>query len=160
MFRKASSYGKQLREKQKVKRIYGILEKQFKRYYERAAKFKGVTGEELLRYLEQRLDNIVYRLGLAPTRASARQFIGHGHILVNGRKVDIPSYQVKKGEVISLRPQALKIPIVKKVLEEKKPLIPGWLKRQGPAGKVVALPKRKDIVEDINEQLIVEYYSR
>lgn len=160
IFTKLSSYGQQLREKQKVKRIYGILEKQFKRYYQRAAKFKGITAEQLLRYLEQRLDNVAYRLNFVPTRTAARQIVSHGHILVNGQKVDIPSYQVKKGQVISLKQRALKIPIVKKALEEKGGIVPRWLKRRGPAGKVVSLPRKEDIAEDINEQLIIEYYSR
>lgn len=159
MYGRISDYGRQLREKQKVKRIYGIIESQFKKYYEKAAKFKGVTGEQLLRYLEQRLDNVVYRLGFAPTRNAARQLVGHGHIVVKDRKVDIPSYQVKVGDIISLRPKTLKVPIVQKTLSEKIEA-PAWLQKKASAGKVVSLPKREDIKEDINEQLIVEFYSR
>lgn len=159
MYRKTSDYGKQLREKQKVKRIYGIIESQFKKYYEKAAKFKGVTGEQLLRYLEQRLDNVVYRFGFAPTRASARQMVAHGHVVVNDRTVDIPSYQVEKGDIISLKARTIKVPIVKKTLGEKTEA-PSWLQKKASAGKVVSLPKREDIKEDINEQLIVEFYSR
>lgn len=158
--RKLSDYGRQLREKQRVKRIYGIFEKQFKKYFLVASKKKTATGEKLLKLLERRLDNIVYRLGLTPTRAAARQLIVHGHFLVNDDKVDAPSYLVKIGDVISLKAKSLQIPIIKKMLEEKNPIIPSWLKRKGPAGKVVSEPKRDDIRADINEQLIVEYYSR
>lgn len=158
--KKLSDYGRQLREKQKVKRIYGVAEKQFKKYFLTASQKKTVAGEELLKLLERRLDNIVYRLGLTPTRAAARQLIVHGHFLVNNRKVDIPSYLAKVGDVINFKAKSLQIPLVKKKLEEKNPLIPSWLKRKGPVGKVVSEPKRDDMRADINEQLIVEYYSR
>lgn len=157
---KLSDFGKQLREKQKVKRIYGIIEKQFRKYYDKAARFPGVTGDMLLQTLERRLDNVVYRLGLAPTRASARQLVGHGHILVNERKVDIPSYQVAIGDIISLTSKTLSMPSVAKMLEEKTLLIPSWLEKKAALGKVIALPKREDIKEAINEQMIVEFYSR
>lgn len=158
--RRPSDYALRLREKQKVKRIYGLLEKQFRRCFLKASKKKAVAGEELLKLLEKQLSNVVYRLGLAPTRMAARQLVAHGHVLVNDKKVDIPSYQVRKGETIAFKNKSLEIPIVKKMLSEKKPLLPSWLKRRGPVGKVVGEPKREDVRADINEQLIVEYYSR
>lgn len=159
-FRKTSDFGKQLREKQKVKRIYGLLEKQFRKYFEQASRNPANTGEVLLTLLERRLDNVLYRLGLAPTRAAARQFVGHGHVQVDGKRVNIPSFQVVSGMIITPKSRLLETPVVKKLLEEKDMSIPGWLKRQGPAGKILRLPKREDIVDDINEQLIIEFYSR
>lgn len=158
--RKISDYGKQLREKQKVKRIYGVLEKQFQRYFEKASRVPENTGEVLLSLLERRLDNTVYRLGLAPTRASARQYVSHGHILVNGKKVNIPSFQVDKDMIITPKNKLLATPVVKKLLEEKNPNIVAWFERKGPVGKVVRLPTREDITDAIDEQLIIEYYSR
>lgn len=158
--RRLSDYGKQLREKQKAKRIYGVLEKQFKRYYERAAKFKGATGPTLLRFLETRLDNVVYRLGLASTRALARQLINHGHVILNNKKVTIPSYEVHVGDVITLGKKAFEIPAVKKILADKSVNLPSWLSRKGPVGKVEKLPDETHFTENIDEQLIVEYYSR
>lgn len=158
--RKTSDYGKQLREKQKVKRIYGLLEKQFRKYFDQASRDKANTGETLLILLESRLDNTVYRLGMAPTRASARQFVNHGHILVDGERVNIPSFQINEGMVITPKQKLLETPLLKKLLAEKDMISPGWLKRQGPVGKVLRLPKRDDIVDDISEQLIIEFYSR
>lgn len=158
--RKPSDYGIQLREKQKVKRIYGILERQFKKYFQIATKETRNTGEALLSILERRLDNIIYRLHLSPTRMSARQIINHGHVLIDGKKVDIPSFLVNQGMVLTLKQKMLVSPLVKKMLEEKQPAIVSWLSRKGPVGKVMRLPKRDDIPEDINEQLIIEYYSR
>lgn len=158
--RKPSGYALQLREKQKAKRIYGVLEKQFRRYFDSALKFKGNTGEALLQQLERRLDNILYRLALTPTRASARQFVTHGHVLVNGRKMSIPSYEVKVDDVVTLSATGLGIPAVKKQLDEKNAPLPEWLERKGPVGKLVRVPGRTQIEADINEQLIVEYYSR
>lgn len=158
--RKLSDYGIQLREKQKVKWLYGIMEKQFHRYFEQATKTPGATGSELLRLLEQRLDNVVYRLGLAPTRAAARQMVVHGHVQVNQKKVDRPSYQVSPGETIQLSDKALKIPVIAGLLSEKGKNIPSWLERQAAVGRVKATPNRDHIDVDINEQLIVEYYSR
>lgn len=158
--RKPSGYAFQLREKQKVKRIYGLFEKQFKKYFLKASKKRAAAGEELLKLLEKRLDNVVYRLRFVPTRAMARQLIAHGHVLVEGKKIDIPSYQVKKGEIVTLRNKSLGIPVVKKLISEKKPLLPSWLDKKGPIGKVIDEPKREDISADINESLIVEYYSR
>jgi small subunit ribosomal protein S4 len=158
--RKPTDYGKQLREKQKVKRMYGIMEHQFKRYYQEAAKTKGVTGEALLSYLERRLDNVIYRLGFAPTRASARQLVRHGHVLVSDKRVDIPSYKVAIGDVISLKQKSTKIPTIVKMLSEKTHVVPSWLQKKAIAGKITSLPKREDISEGIEEQLIVEFYSR
>lgn len=158
--RKISSYGRQLREKQKVKRIYGVAEKQFKGIVAQAQKVRGNTGEALLASLERRLDNVVYRLGFAPTRPGARQLISHGHILVDGTKVNIPSYQAKSGQTITLDTTAQKIPEVKKLLEEKKGETPAWLERKAAVGRVKKLPAREDILEPISEQDVVEFYSR
>lgn len=158
--RKQSNFAVQLREKQKVKRFYGVLERQFRRYFEHAKKWKGNTGEMLLQFLERRLDNVLYRIGFAPTRASARQLVSHGHVIVDGEKVDIPSFLVEKGQVVSLKQKSMEMPLVKKMLEEKSFITPEWLERSGPVGKIVRLPVRTDIREDISEQLIVEHYSR
>lgn len=158
--KKLSDFGLQLREKQKAKRIYSVLERQFRNYYRKALKFKGNTGETLLLQLERRLDNVLYRLGLAPTRAAARQLVTHGHVNVNNQKMSIPSYQVVITDVISLTPKAMEIPAIKKMLEDKNPILPAWLDRKGAVGKLVAFPKRDQIDANINEALIVEYYSR
>jgi len=155
-----SKYGEQLAEKQKLKRIYGILEKQFRRYFQEALKAREETGKTLLHLLERRLDNVIYRLGFAPSRSVARQLVRHGHILVNNKKVNIPSYQVKPGEIISLTPKALKMEVVSKSLEEKERKIPSWLQRKAAVGKIDRLPERNEINFDINEGLIVEFYSR
>jgi len=160
MRRRLSEYGVQLREKQKAKRTYGVLERQFRRYFKKAFKKRGVTGEALLQLLESRLDNVVYRLGFVPSRSVARQLVRHGHILVDGKKVDIPSYQVKPGQVINLNPKAMKMEVVKKSLAEKKKEIPSWLQKKAAVGKIIRLPTREEIGADIAEQLIVEYYSR
>ena len=143
-----------------MKRMYGILEKQFSNYFKEASRNKGNTGEMLLTLLERRLDNVLYRLHLAPTRTAARQYITHGHGQVDGKKVNIPSFIVRADMVISPKQKILVIPPVKKLLEEESPAIPSWLQRNGPAGKIVRLPSREDISEDINEQLIIEFYSR
>jgi len=158
--RNASQYGRQLREKQKVKRLYGLMEKQFRRYVDEAAKSKGNTGVLLLSLLERRLDNTLFRLGFAPSRPAARQFVGHRHVLVNGKKVSIPSYQVRVGEVISLSGKAMKIPVIKKLIDDEDITPPSWLKRKAAVGKVESLPKREDITEPVSEQDIVEFYSR
>lgn len=158
--KKMLDYALQLREKQKVKRIYGVMEKQFKQYFSKAAKKKAATGVKLLKLLEKRLDNVVYRMGFAPTRSAARQLVAHGHVLVNEQTINIPSCQVKKNEIVRLKNKSLEIPAVKKMLSEKGITLPSWLKRKGPVGKVIGEPKREDIRADINEQLIVEYYSR
>lgn len=158
--RKQSEYGTQLREKQKVKRMYGLMERQFRRYYVMARKWRGNTGDMLVQFLERRLDNTLYRLGLVPTRTSARQFVSHGHILVNGKKVNIPSYLVRADEVVTIKSKAAEIPAIKKCLDDKTFTPPEWLERKGPAGKIVRLPERSDVTEDINTQFIVEHYSR
>jgi small subunit ribosomal protein S4 len=158
--RRISQYGKQLREKQKIKRLYGLMERQFKRYVNKALKSKGNTGEVLFSLLERRLDNTVFRLGFAPTRPSARQLVSHKHVYVDGRSVNIPSYQVKPGETITLSGVSLEIPSIKKLLEDKDFKVPSWLKRRAAAGKVVSLPKREDITELLSEQDVVEFYSR
>jgi small subunit ribosomal protein S4 len=158
--RKTSDFGLQLREKQKVKRLYGMMERQFRRFFKIAKKWRGNTGNKFLQFLECRLDNTVYRAGLAPTRALTRQMVSHGHVFVNGKKVNIPSYLVQENQVITLSAKGLEIPAVKKMLDDKTFNIPKWLERKGPVAKVLRLPEREDIVEDINEQLIIEFYSR
>ena len=158
--RKTTGYGIQLREKQKVKRIYGLLEKQFRRLFEQAKKWRGNTGEKLIEFLERRLDNVLYRSGLVPTRTSARQLVSHGHVTINGEKVSIPSYRVEAGEVITFKVKSMEIPIIKKSLEDAAFQTPAWLERKGPVVKVIRAPERIEIQEDMNEQLIVEFYSR
>ena len=160
--RKVSEYGAQLKEKQKVKFVYGVLEKQFHHYYLKAANMKGITGDNLLRLLELRLDNVVYRLGLAKTRRMARQIVGHGHIRVNGQKVDIPSYQVKKGDVITLRERSTQMEMFKALREGTTVLTPKWLTfdAQNLTGTVNELPTRADIDYEVQENMIVEFYSR
>ena len=161
--RKQSEYGLQLNEKQKAKFIYGVLEKQFHKYYIMATKRDGVTGENLLQILESRLDNVVYRLGFANTRREARQMVNHGHITVNGSRVDIPSYLVKPGEVVSIKEKSRGSVRATEVLEQNALTpVPAWLDldRNTLQGKVVALASREDIDYDINETLIVELYSK
>ncbi len=158
--RKISDFGAQLREKQKVKRLYGVLERQFRKTFTLAMKQKGNTGEKLLEYMERRLDNVIYRMGFSPTRGLSRQLVSHGHVMVDGKRVNIPSFRTAKDMVITLRPKALEIPAVKKILDDKAVRTPEWLERIGPVGKIVRMPERADIAEDINEQLIVEHYSR
>lgn len=155
-----SQYGKQLREKQKVKRLYGISEAQFRNYVTEAFKAKGNTGEAILVSLEKRLDNTVFRLGFAPSRPAARQLVSHRHVLVNGKKVNIPSYKVVKGDTVSLDGKALAIPEVKKSLDTKDFKLASWLERKAAVGKVSGDPKREDITEAMSEQDIVEFYSR
>lgn len=158
--RKPGDFAIQLREKQKVKRMYGILERQFRRLFRKAMKEKGATGQALLQFLELRLDNVVYRLGFTPSRAMARQLVTHGHVLVDGKKLDIPSCEMKVNQTLSLDGKALATPAVKKLLEDKKPTVPGWLERKAAVGRIARLPIKEDLTSDINEQLIVEYYSR
>ena len=160
--KKTSEYGAQLKEKQKVRFIYGVLEKQFRHYYVKASNMKGVTGENMLSLLELRLDNVVYRLGLAKTRRMARQVVGHGHIRVNGKKVDIPSYQVSKGDVITLRERSTQIEMFKALREGTSVLTPTWLSFDAPnlTGTVNELPTRADIDYEVQENMIVEFYSR
>jgi len=158
--RSSSQYGKQLREKQKVKRLYGILEKQFRNYVDEALKIKGNTGERLVKLLESRLDNVVYRLGFAPSRPASRQLVSHRHVLVDGKRVNIPSYRVRTGQTISLTTKGLLVPSVKKALEEKDLTLPGWLERRAAVGRIVSEPKIEDVLEPISAQDIVEFYSR
>ena len=158
--RKVSEYGMQLREKQKVKRFYGLFEKQFKRYFEIASRRKGITGEILLVLLEQRLDNVVFRMGLVESRSVARQLVGHGHVLVDGKKVTIPSYQIKPGQTVTLAAKALKLESVKQAMTDKSRKIPAWLKRKAVVGKMARLPEREEVDTDIDEHLIIEFYSR
>jgi small subunit ribosomal protein S4 len=159
--KKTSEYGLQLREKQKVKRMYGLLERQFRRYYKESTKKKGETGTILLQKLETRLDNVVYRLGLTLSRAQARQLVSHGHVVVNDKKVSIPSYEVKKNDITTLSDKAQKFILVKEASEVvKKEDIPSWLEKKGLSGKMSDLPEREEIAADINDQLIVEFYSR
>ena len=161
--KKQSEYGMQLNEKQKVKFFYGVLEKQFRLYYERAEKMPGITGENLLAILEQRLDNVVFRLGFAMTRREARQLVNHGHVTVNGRKVNIPSFQVKPGMVISLTEKGKSMQKVKENIEDNafRPA-PKWIEydKNNMTAKIVAVPARDDIDMPIEEHLIVELYSK
>lgn len=160
---KASDYGVQLREKQKVKRIYGLLEKQFRGYFERADRMKGVTGTNLLTLLERRLDNVVYRLGFASSRSESRQLVSHGHFTLNGRKVTIPSIRVKAGDLVELREKSRKIAQINESLDAVvRRGIPQWLEldRDACKGVVKILPVREDITTPIQEQLIVELYSK
>ena len=164
MRRKQSEYAMQLNEKQKVKFIYGILEKQFRMYYEKAAKAPGITGENLLTTIERRLDNVVYRLGFAMTRREARQAVNHGHFTVNGKRVDIPSYLVSVGDVIEVSERSLSSVMFKRLLGEDAPVftIPQWLERDKNTlkGTVVKMPAREDIDFPVEETLIVELYSK
>ena len=160
---KVVGYGLQLREKQKVKRIYGLMEGQFRNYFEKAERSKGVTGETLLQMLERRLDNAVYRLGFSSSRSQGRQLVGHGHVRVNNVKVNIPSFQVKPGDVISIHDKSQKIPTIINSLEMIGSRgVPSWLELDGSkfTGKVLALPKREDTNLPVQERLIVELYSK
>ena len=161
--RKESEYGMQLREKQKVKFIYGVLEKQFRGYYKHALRQEGVTGENLMRILESRLDNVVFRLGFARTRKEARQTVTHGHITVNGKRVDIPSYRVRPGDLVAVAPKAKELLVIKSALvSNERVTVPAWLEVdiEKLQGSVLSLPTRDQIDLDINEQLIVELYSK
>ena len=161
--RKESEYAMQLREKQKAKFIYGVLEKQFRGYFKRAKSMEGQTGENLMTILETRLDNVVFRLGFARTRKEARQIVTHGHICVNGRRVDIPSFRVRPGELVSVAPKAKELLVVKSALvSNERVQVPAWLEIdiEKLQGSVLSLPTRDQIDLDINEQLIVELYSK
>jgi small subunit ribosomal protein S4 len=158
--RNRSDYEVRLRAKQRVKRQYGTLEKQFRRFFEEASHMPGPTGVNLLQLLERRLDNAVYRLGFARTRPMARQLVSHGHVRVNDKRVDIPSYILKPGEVITLAPTAVRMPVVQEELKTRRRPLPSWLERDGDAGRVTGLPRREDSDADIREDLIVEYYAR
>ena len=158
--RKLTDYGIQLREKQKARFVYGVMEKQFYKLYEEATRKEGVTGELLLQYLERRLDNVVYRLGLSTTRRQARQIVSHGHLEVNGRSVNIASYRVKQGDVITVREKSKDLAIIKEAINQKS--IPGWLSLDENAlsAKVLENPTRDAVDFDINEAMIIEFYSR
>jgi small subunit ribosomal protein S4 len=160
---KLVGYGVQLREKQKVRRLYGILEDQFREYFEKAAAMKGITGENLLHLLEQRLDNAVYRLGLATSRAEARQLVRHGHIFVSGRKVNIPSFQVAAGQELTVREKSRNSSTILRALDlAGGRALPSWLEfdRSAMKGKVLSIPRREDVNFPIQEQMIVELYSK
>jgi len=157
--RRQSEFGTQLREKQKAKAMYGLLEKQFKKLVDTVSKQKGDTEELLLSLLERRLDNIVYRLGLATSRSMARQFVSHGHVLVNSKKMSIPSYQIQEEDVVTIDTKMQKNPDIVKLLEEKKELIP-FLEKKGLVGKLKRMPKPEDVRPPFNTRQIIEYYSR
>ena len=157
--RRLSDYGIHLREKQKVKRTYSVLEKQFRNYYQMAQKSRGNTGERLLQLLESRLDNVVFRLGIVSSRSLSRQLVNHGHVKVDNSKVSIPSFQVKPGQTISLSDRGSKLKFVKDSLEKK--IAPAkWLSRKAMVGRVDRLPKREELDDSIRENLIIEFYSR
>ena len=160
---KIVGYGLQLREKQKLRRLYGILEDQFRNYFEKAARARGVAGENLLLMLEQRLDNTVYRLGFATSRAAARQLVRHGHVEVSGRKVNIPSFEVKPGQEVAIREKSRNTPSIQRALDfSGGRSVPPWLElnREAVRGKVISLPKREDVNFPIQEQMVVELYSK
>jgi small subunit ribosomal protein S4 len=156
---RVTDYGVQLKEKQKAKAIYGVSETQFRRYYAQAFRQPGDTGENLMRLLERRLDNVIYRLSLARSRPMARQLVGHGHVKVNGRRVNIPSYQVRPGEIVTLTDAAAQIPGVIEELEANR-RVPEWLDRSGHSARVMRMPGREYVDLPINEELIVAFYAR
>ena len=158
--RKLTEYGIQLREKQKAKFVYGVMEKQFYKLYEEATRKEGVTGELLLQYLERRLDNVIYRLGFGTTRRQARQIVSHGHVLINGQRVNIASYRVKQGDVISLKENSRELAIIKEAVGQK--AVPGWLSLDEGTltAKVLENPGRDSVDFEIDEAMIIEFYSR
>ena len=158
--KKLTEYGTQLREKQKARFVYGVMEKQFYKLYEEATRKEGVTGELLLQYLERRLDNVVYRLGFGSTRRQARQIVSHGHILINGKRVDIASYRVKQGDVITLKEGSSELAIIKESVGQK--TVPGWLSLEESTltSKVLENPTRDAVDFEIDEAMIIEFYSR
>lgn len=160
MRRKVSDYGRQLSEKQKLKFTYGVQETYLRRIFDTATKDPLATGAQMLKLLERRLDNVVYRLGFAPTRAAARQLVGHRHVWVNGKRVNVASYRIKLGDEVKIGEKATKVPYIAELLANTAVGVPQWLERQATTGKVVALPSREDIGEGIDEQLVVEYFSR
>jgi small subunit ribosomal protein S4 len=161
-FKTLSEYGKQLQEKQKARFLFGLTEKQFKKYYTKAAKLKGITGKEILRLLELRLDNVVFRAGLAATRQQARQIVNHGHLELNGKRIDIPSIEVSVGDVITVRARSQKSPLFSETKNTKKPTHAKWLDVDYGklTVKVAALPEDDDLEQIIDAQLIVEFYSK
>ena len=158
--RKLTEYGTQMREKQKARFVYGVMEKQFYKLYEEATRKEGVTGELLLQYLERRLDNVVYRLGFGATRRQARQIVSHGHVLINGKRVNIASYRVKQGDVISVKEDSKQISMIKESVGQKS--VPGWLSLEESTltAKVLENPGRDAVDFDVNESMIIEFYSR
>lgn len=160
--KKVSEYGKQLREKQKVKRIYGVQEGQFRAYYEKADRMKGITGENMLSLLERRLDNVIYRMGIGASRSQARQLVNHGHFLVNGKKVNIPSFVIKAGDVITVKESKASNKYFEAIKAMKVGVMPKWLEfnPEKLEGKILALPTREDIDSQISEHMIVELYSK
>ena len=158
--RKLTEYGTQMREKQKARFVYGVMVKQFYKLYEEATRKEGVTGELLLQYLERRLDNVVYRLGFGTTRRQARQIVSHGHVLINGKRVNIASYRVKQGDVISVKEDSKEISIIKESVGQKS--VPGWLSLEESTltAKVLENPGRDAVDFDVNESMIIEFYSR
>ena len=158
--RKLTEYGTQMREKQKARFVYGVMEKQFYKLYEEATRKEGVTGELLLQYLERRLDNVVYRLGFGATRRQARQIVSHGHVLINGKRVNIASYRVKQGDVISVKEDSKEISVIKESVGQKS--VPGWLSLEESTltAKVLENPGRDAVDFDVNESMIIEFYSR
>ncbi len=158
--KKLSDYGVQLKEKQKVKYIYGVTEKQLHKLYEVATKNPTATGAALLGLLERRLDNVIYRLGWSPTRAAARQAVAHNHIVVNGKKMNIPSYTVKVSDVVTVKSTSAELAFIADGIKESNRELPAWLEKKGGAAKIVRFPERTEIKEAIEEQLIVEFYSR
>jgi small subunit ribosomal protein S4 len=154
-----SEYGIQLREKQKLKRIYGLLEKQFARYIAEASRVRGNTEAVLLQILESRLDNVVYRIGFAQTRAQARQYVSHRHVLVNGQKQTIPSYRVKEGDIVSLDPKLMQLEIVKTKIETDE-FLPDYVQRKNGKGKLLRLPNRDEVANPVDYALVIEFYSR
>ena len=160
--KKVSEYGQQLREKQKVKRIYGVQEGQFRAYYERADRMKGITGENMLSLLERRLDNVIYRMGIGVSRAQARQLVSHGHFVVNGKKVNVPSFIVKVGDVVTVKESKTSNKYFEQVKASKAANMPKWLEfsPEKLEGKILALPARDDIDSQIAEHMIVELYSK
>ena len=157
--RKLTEYGTQMREKQKARFVYGVMEKQFYKLYEEATRKEGVTGELLLQYLERRLDNVVYRLGFGTTRRQARQIVSHGHVLINGKRVNIASYRVKQGDVISVKEDSKEISMIKESVGQKS--VPGWLSLEESTltAKVLENPGRDAVDSDVNESMIIEFYS-
>lgn len=160
--RKTSEYGLQLKEKQKAKYTYGVLERQFRKIFEQASRSKGITGEELLKLLESRLDNVVFRLGIAPSRAAARQLVSHKHIVVNGEVCNIPSYQLRPGDVVSVREKSKSLEVITDSLSARRANRSAWLEweESSLSGKFLNRPEREEIPENIKEQLIVELYSK
>lgn len=159
--KKLTEYGNQLRETQKLKRLYGITQKQMKNYFKKASQKLGNTADYLIQLLERRLDNVVYKLGFAPTRSSARQLVTHGHIKVNDKRITIPSYLVKVNDFIAFyKANSMKIPYISQMLEKKDFIIPAWLERKGAVGKVVKLPTKEEVKDNINLQAVIEFFSR